>query len=520
MAPKTPKRKRGKMSTSFRKNKITPVHSGKKFKQTKKMQKKMRKSVCDSSFNLSCLSQSAVSTPVGSMRGVVGKRKAAPVNLGEESVLISGAGNDVVGDDTKEVMEPQAKKARVNPPENDVVVKDISDMFRNEHVVSAGMIKPSSSQTVMAENDKIGEIIVIDDDEEDDTVTPVEELGQEMLKLVEDEVPEVMTAVGQAVPDTPRTVIKKLETGQDNHNDTIVLDDTADDDDLEIVENDDWPPLPTPLQPRNMQEVISRYPGKAADFIPLGGEGRRGKGRGRRRRGREELGGGGEQLKRMGGRGGRPLFTVGGPMTEFSGGSSSVQPRVFRFTGTGPGNREEQGKVVSQGPTMYVGEQDNTVSGGLRPIVIDGSNVAMSHGMNTVFSSRGIELVVKYFSARGHQKIVAFVPQFRNKPNQSTDRELLEQLHKSGNLVYTPSREVGNTRITSYDDTFILDYAAMHGGVVITRDNYRDLAREKAAWLEVVQKRILMPTFVGDDLMFPHDPLGRNGPTLDRFLKF
>ena len=143
MAPKTPKRKRGKMSTSFRKNKITPVQSGKKFKQTKKMQKKMRKSVCDSSFNLSCLSQSAVSTPVGIMRGVVGKRKAAPVNLREESVLISGAVNDVVVDDTKdrrEVMEPLAKKVRVAPPENYVVVRDISDMFRNEYVVSGGMI--------------------------------------------------------------------------------------------------------------------------------------------------------------------------------------------------------------------------------------------------------------------------------------------------------------------------------------------------------------------------------------------
>ena len=137
MAPKTPKRKRGKMSTSFRKNKITPVQSGKNFKQTKKMQKKMRKSVCDSSFNLSYLSQSAVSTPVGSMRGVVGKRKAAPVNLGEESLLISGVVNDVVGDgikDRREVMEPPAKKVRVAPPDNDVVVKDIRDMFRNEYV--------------------------------------------------------------------------------------------------------------------------------------------------------------------------------------------------------------------------------------------------------------------------------------------------------------------------------------------------------------------------------------------------
>ena len=79
-------------------------------------------------------------------------------------------------------------------------------------------------------------------------------------------------------------------------------------------------------------------------------------------------------------------------------------------------------------------------------------------------SSKGIELVVKYF--RVHQKIVAFMPQFRNKPNQFTDRGLMEQLYKSGNLAYNPSREVGHTRINSYDDTFILNYAAMHVGVV------------------------------------------------------
>ena len=46
------------------------------------------------------------------------------------------------------------------------------------------------------------------------------------------------------------------------------------------------------------------------------------------------------------------------------------------------------------------------------------------------------------------------------------------------------------------------------------------LTQEKTAWLEVVKNRILMPTFVGDDLMFPHDPLGRSGPSLDRFLRF
>ena len=40
-------------------------------------------------------------------------------------------------------------------------------------------------------------------------------------------------------------------------------------------------------------------------------------------------------------------------------------------------------------------------------------------------------------------------------------------------------------------------------------------------WMEVVKKRILMPTFVGEDVvMWPHDPLGRGGLTLDQFLSF
>lgn len=49
----------------------------------------------------------------------------------------------------------------------------------------------------------------------------------------------------------------------------------------------------------------------------------------------------------------------------------------------------------------------------------------------------------------------------------------------------------------------------------------RDLAGKKAEWDEVIRARILMPTFVGsEDLMWPHDPLGRAGPSLDTFLAF
>ena len=87
-------------------------------------------------------------------------------------------------------------------------------------------------------------------------------------------------------------------------------------------------------------------------------------------------------------------------------------------------------------------------------------------------------------------------------------------------MSFTPSRTVDGAHINSYDDTFILDYAAQHGAIVVTRDQYRDLINEKPEWREVIEKRILMQTFIGDDLMFPHDPLGRGGPNLDTFLRF
>ena len=146
---------------------------------------------------------------------------------------------------------------------------------------------------------------------------------------------------------------------------------------------------------------------------------------------------------------------------------------VFTF-GEGSSN-VKKGQSVSQDPTMYGQEEHQGEKTGLRPIVIDGSNVAMTHGHDKVFSCRGIQMVVDFFIKRGHNKIAAFVPQFRQKAGQVKDKQILEKLEKAGHIVFTPSREVGNKRITSYDDTFILDYAAKYDGLVITRDNFRDL---------------------------------------------
>ncbi|KAJ8715162.1 hypothetical protein PYW08_005143 [Mythimna loreyi] len=159
----------------------------------------------------------------------------------------------------------------------------------------------------------------------------------------------------------------------------------------------------------------------------------------------------------------------------------------------------------------------------LRHIVIDGSNVAMSHGNKEVFSCRGIEICVEWFRARGHREITAFVPKWRKESarpdNPIAERDALERLERERVLVYTPSRLLGGKRLVCYDDRYILRLAAETDGIVVSNDNYRDLAVENPDFRKVVEERLLMYSFVNDRFMPPDDPLGRSGPTLDAFLR-
>jgi ribonuclease ZC3H12 len=86
-------------------------------------------------------------------------------------------------------------------------------------------------------------------------------------------------------------------------------------------------------------------------------------------------------------------------------------------------------------------------------------------------------------------------------------------------LVFTPSRQVGGRRLVCYDDRYILRLAAETDGIVVSNDNYRDLVSENPEYRKIVEERILMYSFVNDRFMPPEDPLGRNGPKLDRFLR-
>ncbi|XP_008275602.1 ribonuclease ZC3H12A [Stegastes partitus] len=159
----------------------------------------------------------------------------------------------------------------------------------------------------------------------------------------------------------------------------------------------------------------------------------------------------------------------------------------------------------------------------LRPVVIDGSNVAMSHGNKEVFSCRGIQLAVNFFLDRGHNTVTVFVPSWRKEQPRAdaplTDQHILMELEKRKIVVFTPSRRVGGKRVVCYDDRFIVKLAYESDGVIVSNDTYRDLQGERPEWKKCIEERLLMYSFVNDKFMPPDDPLGRHGPSLDNFLR-
>uniref|UniRef100_A0A915Q4T3 C3H1-type domain-containing protein n=1 Tax=Setaria digitata TaxID=48799 RepID=A0A915Q4T3_9BILA len=158
----------------------------------------------------------------------------------------------------------------------------------------------------------------------------------------------------------------------------------------------------------------------------------------------------------------------------------------------------------------------------LRSIVIDGSNIAMTHGRKEVFSCRGILECVQFFRNRGHTDIIVFVPQFRREAARSdcpiTDQHILFELEKENILVWTPSRRINGRRIVCHDDRYILKTAEEKNAVIVSNDEYRDLIKENPQYRILVDERLLMYSFVDGKFMPPDDPLGRHGPKLAQFL--
>uniref|UniRef100_A0A8C6D5G9 NEDD4-binding protein 1 n=1 Tax=Moschus moschiferus TaxID=68415 RepID=A0A8C6D5G9_MOSMO len=130
----------------------------------------------------------------------------------------------------------------------------------------------------------------------------------------------------------------------------------------------------------------------------------------------------------------------------------------------------------------------------LKHIVIDGSNVAITHGLKKFFSCRGIAIAVEYFWKLGNRNITVFVPQWRTRRDPNvTEQHFLTQLQELGILSLTPARMVFGERIASHDDRFLLHLADKTGGIIVTNDNFREFVTESVSWREIITKRDMQP---------------------------
>ena len=401
----------------------------------------------------------------------------------------------------------RAVKKEVNTVVPDCQSTALLYKFRNDHVLDTQCPARNDSFSATApsaksETDyKIIDTIVIEDEEEDtDKPSPrlslVEQVGEEMLDLVAPPEVEDKSLV-------PNPLYEDSEgPGESAGGDESVI---IVDDDVVVLEEK----KPPGLTSRNIDTMSNRNPGPskvstAPDFIPLFSFAGTSKKKTKRK----------ETIIEH-------VRNVGRVTRSRARGRESYRDVARRnVPPTSDYRTQRERPIVAEGPTMMTSNEKKGEKGSLRPIVLDGCNIAMSHGRNKTFSARGISITVEFFLRRGHQKVVAFLPQDKCRGRSPEDKKLMDDMEEKGHLVYTPCRRFDNKTISSYDDTFVLDYAAQHGAVVVTRDNFRDLANQKAEWDQVIKEMILMPTFVGDDLMLPHDPQGRGGLALDEFLKF
>ena len=228
------------------------------------------------------------------------------------------------------------------------------------------------------------------------------------------------------------------------------------------------------------------------------------------------------------------------------GGRPSVRPRFPTLHSPQKPKRKVQTPIVSifnpnAGPLINFVNHGETVEfharKRLRPIVIDGQNVAVAHGKEIArgfdsilrFSARGIQIVVKYFVDRGHKKqeVIVWLPDIlkdrldKKFKDFRDNKAIIEKLEKDGHIKYSHVREVDGEIRVSYDDRLIVESATANGGVIVSNDKFRDLVHEeRGKFRAAIENRRVSFNFLNNNFFPTRDNLGKKGPGLDELLEF
>ena len=153
-----------------------------------------------------------------------------------------------------------------------------------------------------------------------------------------------------------------------------------------------------------------------------------------------------------------------------------------------------------------------------RPIIIDGNNVSYVYGKGS-FSSKGIQIVYKYFRSRGwtNKEIIIFVKPPPNITNE--DENICKEFDIMGILNWTRGK-CRPVSVTSEEDYKILECAKKKGGIIITKNSFHDWFDCCPEFREVISKRLLRYSFVNDEILLHTNKIQQHGKTLEEFLAY
>jgi len=161
--------------------------------------------------------------------------------------------------------------------------------------------------------------------------------------------------------------------------------------------------------------------------------------------------------------------------------------------------------------STYTPEEFKIIPGSRRLIVVDGNNVGWAHSGHKSFSLKGVTICVDFFTRKEH-KVVVFLPRGAYNYATEEEKETLDIMELEQILSYCPPK--------TYDDLFSIKYAASRKGIVVSNDQFKDVkAKNIPDYTDQVVNRRLGFSWLGDTIMVPDDPLGRDGPSLEQFLK-
>lgn len=169
----------------------------------------------------------------------------------------------------------------------------------------------------------------------------------------------------------------------------------------------------------------------------------------------------------------------------------------------------------------------------LRPVILDCKDLALSDSSNKAqqtFLVIRIKKAVEYFEKRNH-KIYAILSQSRRDQIMASntaasldpktpDQQIILEMEQKNQLNYAPYKRVGSKRIETDDDIIKLKTAANNGGVIVSNNDFKKyLNHQYEDFKKVIEQRVLMYSFIDDIFMPVEDPAGKNGVTLENFLR-